>query len=233
MNSFFLDIATPGKWLSDEVRIFFSTLHSYKFVSLIFAANNVTQHMHLIMQMLWRRRGSVLQKDRMVMFDPYFTKFITSNWLAFNEVEDKLDFDWGTNIAVYIKGKSRGKNLKLELGRDVGMVYAPMHWGRNHWVGLCINLRTSNVTVLDSFITENPTEADVDVQMTPIMKSLPYILEQYVRYTVYQISKGVRFYSWNRVEGIYHKKRVVTVRLAPLSLWRCILMVMGKKRCVG
>ncbi|KAF3593615.1 hypothetical protein DY000_02021100 [Brassica cretica] len=39
-NSFFLDIATPGKWLSDE-------------------------HMHVIMKMLWRRRGSVLQKDRM------------------------------------------------------------------------------------------------------------------------------------------------------------------------
>ncbi|CDY19881.1 BnaC09g31470D [Brassica napus] len=163
-NFFFLDIATPGKWLSDE-------------------------------------------KDRMVMFDPYFTKFITSNWLAFNEVEDKLDFDWGTNIAAYITGKSRGKNLKLELGRDVDMVYTPMHWGRNHWVGLCINLRTSNVTILDSFITENRTEADVDVQMTPVLKSLPYILEQYVEYTVYQISEGVRFYSWNRVEGIYHNKR--------------------------
>ncbi|KAF3579591.1 hypothetical protein DY000_02029113 [Brassica cretica] len=87
------------------------------------------------------------------------------------------------------------------------MVYTPMNWGTNHWVGLCINLWTSNVTILDSFITENPTEAHVDVQMTPILKSLPYILEQYVGYTVYQISEGVRFYSWNRVEGIYHNKR--------------------------
>ncbi|CAN6974320.1 unnamed protein product [Brassica rapa subsp. trilocularis] len=161
-NSFFLDIATPRKWL-------------------------------------------FLQKDQIVMFDPYFTKIITSKWPAFNEAEDKLDFDWGTNIAAYITGKSRGKNLKLELGRDV--VYAPMNWGMNHWVGLCINLRTSNVTILDSFITENPTKAHIDVQLTPILKSLPYILEQYVGYTVYQISEGVRFYSWNRVEGIYHNKR--------------------------
>ncbi|KAF2601966.1 hypothetical protein F2Q70_00024868 [Brassica cretica] len=181
-NSFFLDIATPVKWLSDE-------------------------HMHVIMQMLWRRRGSFLQKERIVMFDPYFTKIITSKWPAFNEAEDNLDFDWGTNIVAYITGKSRGKNLKLELGRDGDMVYTPMNWGTNHWVGLCINLRTSNVTILDSFITENPTEAHVDVQMTPILKSLPYILEQYVGYTVYQISEGVRFYSWNRVEGIYHNKR--------------------------
>ena len=132
--------------------------------------------MHVIMQMLWRRRGSFLQKDRIVMFDLYFTKIITSKWPAFNEAEDKLDFDWGTNISAYITGKSRGKNFKLELGRDVDMVYAPMNWGTNHWVGLCINLRTSNVTILDSFITENLTEAHVDVQMTPILKSLPYIL---------------------------------------------------------
>ena len=66
------------------------------FVSLFFSANNVTQHMHVIMQMLWRRRGSFLQKERIVMFDPYFTKIITSKWPAFNEAEDKLDFDWGT-----------------------------------------------------------------------------------------------------------------------------------------
>ncbi|KAL0666446.1 hypothetical protein Bca4012_029150 [Brassica carinata] len=73
--------------------------------------------------------------------------------------------------------------------------------------GKWLSDETSNVTILDSFITENPTEAHVDVQMTPILKSLPYILEQYVGYTVYQISEGVRFYSWNRVEGISHNKR--------------------------
>ena len=38
--------------MSDEVQIFFSTSQSYKFVSLIFAANNVTQHMYVIMQIV-------------------------------------------------------------------------------------------------------------------------------------------------------------------------------------
>ncbi|CAN6831882.1 unnamed protein product [Brassica oleracea] len=87
-NSFFLDIATPGKWLSDEVRIFFQTLQTH-------ACDNVN--------------------------------VVEASWPAFNEGEDKLDFDWGTNIAAYITGKSRGKNLKLELCRDVDMVYAPMN----------------------------------------------------------------------------------------------------------
>ncbi|CAN7000485.1 unnamed protein product [Brassica oleracea var. botrytis] len=119
-NSFFLDIATPGNWLSDE-------------------------HIHVIMQMLWRRRGSVLQNDRR-----------------------------GTNIASYVTGMCRGKNLKLQLGRDIDVVYAPMFWQDKHWVGLSINLQTSNVTIFDSFITANPTEKHVDAHMTPILKSLPY-----------------------------------------------------------
>ncbi|CDY20829.1 BnaC07g06780D [Brassica napus] len=137
-NSFFLDIATPGICLSDE-------------------------HMHVIMQMLWRRRGSVLQKDR------------------------RLHFDWGTNIASYVTGMCRGKKLKLQLGRDIDM--------------------TSNVIIFDSFITANPTETHVDAHMTPILKSLPHILEQYVGFTDYLIKEGERTYAWNRFQGIYHNNR--------------------------
>ncbi|KAF3551012.1 hypothetical protein DY000_02006293 [Brassica cretica] len=74
-NSFSLDIAEPGKWLSNE-------------------------HMHVIMEI---------------------------------EDEDKLHFNWGKNIASYVPGKTKGKNLKLELGCDVDMVYAPMMWGADHW----------------------------------------------------------------------------------------------------
>ncbi|KAF3555451.1 hypothetical protein F2Q69_00012225 [Brassica cretica] len=34
-----------------------------------------------------------------------------------------------------------------------------------------------------------------------------WLSDEYVGYTVYQISEGVRFFSWNRVESIYHNKR--------------------------
>ncbi|KAG2328040.1 hypothetical protein Bca52824_010768 [Brassica carinata] len=163
-NSFFLDIATPGNWLSDE-------------------------------------------KDRRVMFDPYFTKIITSKWSAFSEAKDKLHFDWGTNIASFVTGMCRGKNLKLQLGRDIDVVYAPIIWQDKNWVGLSINLQTSSVTIFDSFITENPTSTHVDTHMTPILKSLPYILEQYVGFTDYLIKEGERTYSWNRFQGIYHNSR--------------------------
>ena len=132
------------------------------------------------------------------MCDPYFRKIITSKWSAFSEAKDKLHFDWGTNIASYVTGMCRGKNLKLQLGRDIDVVYAPMFWQDKHWVGLSINLQTSNVTIFDSFITANPTETHVDAHMTPILKSLPYILEQYVGFTDYLIKEGERTYVWNR-----------------------------------
>ncbi|CAN6883137.1 unnamed protein product [Brassica oleracea] len=48
-NHFFLEIAEPGKWMSDK-------------------------HMHVIMNMLWRRRGIYLRKERMVILDQYFIK---------------------------------------------------------------------------------------------------------------------------------------------------------------
>uniref|UniRef100_A0A0D3AAS6 Ubiquitin-like protease family profile domain-containing protein n=1 Tax=Brassica oleracea var. oleracea TaxID=109376 RepID=A0A0D3AAS6_BRAOL len=104
-----------------------------------------------------------------------------------HEAKDKLHFDWGTNIASYVTGMCRGKNLKLQLGRDIDV--------------------TSNVTIFDSFITANPTETHVDAHMTHILKSLPYILEQYVRFTDDLIKEGERTYAWNRFQGIYHNNR--------------------------
>ena len=70
MNSFFLNIAEPEKWLSDEVififvsssRILFFVSYEESFATNLFVYNNVIQHMHVIMEMLWMRRGQVLKK---------------------------------------------------------------------------------------------------------------------------------------------------------------------------
>ncbi|CAN6998944.1 unnamed protein product [Brassica rapa subsp. trilocularis] len=82
-----------------------------------------------------------------------------------------------------------------------------MFWQDKHWVGLSINLQASIVTIFDSFITANLTETHVNAHMTPILKFLPYILEQYVGFTDYLIKEGERTYSWNRFQGIYHNNR--------------------------
>ena len=71
--------------------------------------------MHVIMNMLWRRRGIYLQKERMVILDQYFIKTIQSNWSAFSADNDKLQFEWGKNVAQYVTGKSKGQKMKLGL----------------------------------------------------------------------------------------------------------------------
>ncbi|CAF1944907.1 unnamed protein product, partial [Brassica napus] len=126
-----------------------------------------------------QRRGIYLQKERMVILDQYFIKTIQSNWSAFSADNDKLQFEWGKNVAQYVKGKSKGQKMKLGLGRDVDTVYTPMNWGGDHWVGLCIKLTEDHVTVFDS----------------------------YVPHTENEVKEGLRIYSWSRAEGIYHNKR--------------------------
>ena len=186
--------------------------------------------MHVIIEMLWRRRGQDLKKNRMIMFDLYFTKLIQSSCAAFSEAEDKLHFDWGKNLASYVTGKTKGKYLKLELGRDVDMVYAPMMWGADHWVGMCINLLNANVTILDSYIPHNRTIEQVDAHMAPLLSSLPYISKQYVGHTVHHAKEGQLYYSCSRVDGIYNNGRTVTAGLVQLSSLRCMLMVMARRR---
>ncbi|KAF2594820.1 hypothetical protein F2Q70_00042553 [Brassica cretica] len=132
-NHFFLEIVERGKWMFDE-------------------------HMHVIMNMLRRRRGIYLQKERMVILDQYFIKTIQSNWSAFSADNDKLQFEWGKNVAKYVTGKSKGQKMKLGLGRDVDTVYIPMNWGGDHWVGLCIKLTEGHVTVFDSYVPHTEIE---------------------------------------------------------------------------
>ncbi|CAN6928711.1 unnamed protein product [Brassica oleracea var. botrytis] len=179
-NHFFLEIAEPGKWMSDE-------------------------HMHVIMNMLWRRRGIYLQKERMVILDQYFIKTIQSNWSAFSADNDKLQFEWG-NVAQYVTGKSKGQKMKLGLGRDVDTVYTPMNWGGDHWVGLCIKLTEGHVTVFDSYVPHTEIEV-AEGHMCSVVQSLPYILEKYAGHKCYKVKEGLRIYTWSRAEGIYHNKR--------------------------
>ena len=141
-----------------------------------------------------------------MILDQYFIKTIQSNWSAFSADNDKLQFEWGKNVAQYVTGKSKGQKMKLGLGRDVDTVYTPMNWGGDHWVGLCINLKECHVTVLDSYIPRTENE-EVDGYLSCVLQSLPYIIENMWGFKCYKVKEGMRFYTWSREEGIYHNKR--------------------------
>ncbi|CAA7021867.1 unnamed protein product [Microthlaspi erraticum] len=76
-NKFFLEIAKKQEWVG-------------------------TEHMEVIMTMLWRRRGEVLVKDRAVFVESAFTSLVASMYPVFKICDDKSAFDWGNNIRSFV-----------------------------------------------------------------------------------------------------------------------------------
>ncbi|CAA7025159.1 unnamed protein product [Microthlaspi erraticum] len=61
-----------------------------------------TEHMEVIMTMLWRRRGEVLVKDRAVFVESAFTSLVASMYPVFKICDDKSAFDWGNNVRSFV-----------------------------------------------------------------------------------------------------------------------------------
>ncbi|XP_024010338.1 uncharacterized protein LOC112085362 [Eutrema salsugineum] len=121
-NQFFLQIAKPTEWVN-------------------------TMHMQVIMAMLWRRRGEIYLKDRVAFVDTLFISIIGNYYNDFIS-RDKNQYDWGKTIQGIVLGKpakwANQRQWQMFL-RFVDVVYVPMNWGSEHWVGL---------RYLDSKLTE-------------------------------------------------------------------------------
>ncbi|XP_024006517.1 uncharacterized protein LOC18010499 [Eutrema salsugineum] len=181
-NQFFLQIAKPTEWVN-------------------------TMHMQVIMAMLWRRRGEIYLKDRVAFVDTLFISIIGNYYNDFIS-RDKNQYDWGKTIQGIVLGKPAkwaNQRQRQMFIRFVDVVYVPMNWGSEHWVGLVIDFKTGNIKILDSFISHND-EAAVEQYMAPVCQSMPFILK---RYLDSKLTEGLRTtpYTWSRLEGIYQNKR--------------------------
>ncbi|XP_024015946.1 uncharacterized protein LOC18025741 [Eutrema salsugineum] len=181
-NQFFLQIAKPTEWVN-------------------------TMHMQVIMTMLWRRRGEIYLKDRVAFVDTLFISIIGNYYNDFIS-GDKNQYDWGKTIQGIVLGKpakwanQRQRQMFL---RFVDVVYVPMNWGSEHWVGLVIDFKMGNIKILNSFISHND-ETAVEQYMVPMCQSMPFILK---RYLDSKLTEGLRTtsYTWSHLEGIYQNKR--------------------------
>ncbi|XP_024013943.1 uncharacterized protein LOC18022358 [Eutrema salsugineum] len=181
-NQFFLQIAKPTEWVN-------------------------TMHMQVIMAMLWRRRGEIYLKDRVAFVDTLFISIIDNYYNDFIS-RDKNQYDWGKTIQGIVLGKPAkwaNQRQRQMFVRFVDVVYVPMNWGSEHWVGLVIDFKTGNIKILDLFISHND-EAAVEQYMAPVCQSMPFILK---RYLDSKLTEGLRTtpYTWSRLEGIYQNKR--------------------------
>ncbi|XP_024009489.1 uncharacterized protein LOC112084572 [Eutrema salsugineum] len=137
-----------------------------------------------------------------------------TEWVNTMHMQVIMAMLWRRRGEIYLKDRGivLGKPAKWANQRQrqmfvrfVDVVYVPMNWGSEHWVGLVIDFKTGNIKILDSFISHND-EAAVEQYMAPVCQSMPFILK---RYLDSKLTEGLRTtpYTWSRLEGIYQNKR--------------------------
>ncbi|KAF3601986.1 hypothetical protein F2Q69_00036282 [Brassica cretica] len=181
-NQFFLSLARPTNWVTNEV----------------FRCTCTPALRH----------GSSYLNQRCALMDYYPISCILSKVAKFEEATDKRNFNWGGPAKCFVTGKSRRSNWKMELFRDIDRVYVPMLWGLDHWEGLVINLHSKQVEILDCKITHNESDAAVVEHMSPLLRSLPYVLSAYLPPNVWTPPEDEDGeFTWIRPANIYQNER--------------------------
>ncbi|CAN6932209.1 unnamed protein product [Brassica oleracea] len=97
------------------------------------------------------------------------TNWVSTEFAEFEKASDKFGFNWGGLVSFSFTGKTPRRNDKKVLFVDVDRVYAPMMWGKDHWVGLVINLTCRQVEILDCNIPLNESDNEVNKHMACLM----------------------------------------------------------------
>ncbi|KAJ4901697.1 Uncharacterized protein Rs2_15648 [Raphanus sativus] len=89
----------------------------------------------------------------------------------------------------------------------IGRVYAPMMWGKDHWVGLVINLTSRQVEILDCNIPHNPSDNEVNKHMAYLLRALPHVVAVFSPPTDSSHPEEYQAFSWVRPDNIYFNER--------------------------
>ncbi|KAG7588749.1 Ulp1 protease family C-terminal catalytic domain [Arabidopsis suecica] len=181
------------------------TITNRHFLDIAEAQNPLkTEHMQVIMSMLWRRREDVYTRGRAVFIDTWFLTLLKKKYTEFKGYKKKLKFNWGVNVRAIVTGKSKGR-LPTTVLKNVYLVYIPMNWSTTLWVGLVINLMQGTIEVLDPLIDASSDE-EVMSLMAPVVEMIPWLVKDAIakEYTQKFSTKPL---TWKRVAGLYQNKR--------------------------
>ncbi|KAG5375878.1 hypothetical protein IGI04_040474 [Brassica rapa subsp. trilocularis] len=181
-NKFFLSLARPTNWVS-------------------------TEHISVLIGMLVRRHGRKYLSGRCRFVDYFSIAGIISKFAEFEKASDKLGFNWGGLVSYSFTGKTRRRNDKKGLLVDVDRVYAPMMWGKDHWVGLVINLTCRQVEILDCNIPHNESDNEVNKHMAYLLRALPHVLAAFSPPSDSSHLEEDQAFSWVRPDNIYFNER--------------------------
>ncbi|CAN6822151.1 unnamed protein product [Brassica oleracea] len=132
------------------------------------------------------------------------TKWVSTE---FEKASDKLGFNWGGLVSFSFTGKTPRRNVKKVLLVDVDRVYAPMMWGKDHWVGLVINLTCRQVEILDCNIPLNESDNEVNKHMAYLLRALPHVLAAFSSPSDSSHPEEDQAFSWVRPDNIYFNER--------------------------
>ncbi|CAF2073976.1 unnamed protein product [Brassica napus] len=139
------------------------------------------------------------------------TNWVSTEFAEFEKASDKLGFNWGGLVSFSFTGKTPRRNDKKVLLVDVDRVYAPMMWGKDHWVGLVINLTCRQVEILDCNIPLNESDNEVNKHMAYLLRALPHVLAAFSPPSDSSHPEEDQAFSWVRPDNIYFNKGLATV----------------------
>ncbi|CAN6893764.1 unnamed protein product [Brassica oleracea] len=142
-NEFFIDLATPQKWVNST-------------------------HMDVLMEYVGSLHAETLRTKRAMVVAPWFPAHLQGKGRSFKAARRKTLIATDSRVTKFLT--TEGK----QWGVDVDTLYAPMIWGGEHWVGLCIRLSTWDVLVLDPNPRLNSWE-EVATLMALVAEMLPYL----------------------------------------------------------
>ncbi|CAN7083890.1 unnamed protein product [Brassica oleracea var. botrytis] len=181
-NKFFLSLARPTNWVS-------------------------TEHISVLISMLVRRHGRNYLSRRCRFVDYFSIAGIISKFVEFEKASDKFGFNWGGLVSFSFTGKTPRRNDKKVLFVDVDRVYAPMMWGKDHWVGLVINLTCRQVEILDCNIPLNESDNEVNKHMAYLLRALPHVLAAFSPPSDSSHPEEDQAFSWVRPDNIFFNER--------------------------
>ncbi|CAF1929713.1 unnamed protein product [Brassica napus] len=82
-----------------------------------------------------------------------------------------------------------------------------MMWGKDHWVGLVINLTCRQVEILDCNIPLNESDNEVNKHMAYLLRALPHVLAAFSPPSDSSHPEEDQAFSWVRPDNIYFKER--------------------------
>ncbi|KAF8109364.1 hypothetical protein N665_0097s0018 [Sinapis alba] len=124
-NQFFLDLATPSKWVSSTVRdkSFFDNAKCFDGNSTEYCMFNGVQHISVLMEHIEQRHAPTLHYNRAMFMSPWFTAHVQGKARAFKAAKCKARVAGDVKITKYLTRDGQ------RWGANVDTLYAPMIWG--------------------------------------------------------------------------------------------------------